>query len=163
MAFDEEVHAFLPPKGGPKATARLVQATYALHPKMVESAFRRALSVLDRRIKQRCLLVLFTQLLDDTQVSELSDSLRLLGRKHLPLVVLLEDTDLTTMAMAPLESGDSKGELYNRGAAAELLMWKHRAVVRLKETGAHVIESPARSLNNKVVNRYLEVKAQHSL
>lgn len=163
MAFDEEVHAFLPPKGGPKATARLVQATYALHPKMVESAFRKALSVFDSRIKQRCLVVLFTQLLDDTQVRELSDSLRLLGRKHLPLVILLEDTDLTAMAMGPLASNDGKSELYDRGAAAELLMWKHRAIVQLKEAGAHVIESEARSLNNKVVNRYLEVKAQHSL
>lgn len=163
MAFDEEVHAFLPPQGGPKATARLVQATYALHPKMVESAFRKALSVFDSRIKQRCLLVLFTQLLDDTQVRELSDQLRLLGRKHLPLVILLEDTELTKMAMGAIEPGDEKGKLYDRGAAAELLMWKHRAVTQLKETGAHVIESPARSLSNKVVNRYLEVKAQHSL
>jgi uncharacterized protein (DUF58 family) len=163
MCFDEDVRAFLPPQGGPKATARLVQATYGLHPTLVESGFRQALGTFDTRIKQRCLLVLFTQLLDDTQVEELSNQLKLLSRKHLPLVILLEDTDLSRMANGVIDSSGTSRELFDRGAAAELLTWKHRAVARLKETGAHVIESPATALSNRVINRYLSIKAQHAL
>lgn len=163
MCFDQELRVFLSPQRGPKTTTRLVEATYGLQPSLVESAFRTALTAFDSRIKQRCLLLIFTQLLDDTQVAELSDQLRLLSRKHLPLVILLEDTELIQMAAGPLSTSGSAGELYDRGTAAELLTWKHRAVARLKETGAYVVESPAHLLSNRVINRYLSIKARHSL
>lgn len=163
MCFDEEVRAFLPPQGGPHATGRLVRATYSLHPKLTESAFHKALSAFDARIKQRCLVVLFTQLLDNTAVEELSANLRLLARKHLPLIIILEDTDLVDMAAAPGESTGTARELYDRGAAAELLRWKAEAITALKKTGALVIQTPASDLSNRVVNRYLSIKAQHAL
>ncbi len=163
MCFDEDVRTFLAPHGGPKATARLVRATYDLHPRLTESAFQRALSAFDSRIKQRCLLMIFTQLLDNTAVVELSQQLRRLSKKHLPLVIILEDTVLSDMAAAPSDPTSARRELYDRGAAAELLRWKTEAITELKKSGAHVIETPAVELNNKVINRYLSIKAQHAL
>ncbi len=163
MCFDEEIRAFLAPVGGPKATGRLVRATYDLHPKLSESAFGKALSTFDSRIKQRCLLMIFTQLLDDTAVEELTTQLRLIAKKHLPLVVILEDTELSDMAAAPGPSTGTPRELFDRGAAAELLRWKAEAVADLKKSGALVIETPAAELHNRVINRYLTIKAQHAL
>lgn len=163
MCFDEDIRAFLSPQGGPKATGRLVRATYDLHPKLCESAFEKALSAFDGRVKQRCLLMIFTQLLDNTAVSELTAQLRRIAKKHLPVVIILEDTELSDIAAAPSESGATLRELFDRGAAAELLRWKAEAVATLKKSGALVIETPAASLNNKVINRYLTIKAQHAL
>lgn len=163
MCFDEDIRAFLSPVGGPKATGRLVRATYDLHPKLSESAFQKALSAFDSRVKQRCLLMIFTQLLDDTAVDELTAQLRHIKKKHLPLVIILEDTDLSDIAAAPGESTGTPRELFDRGAAAELLRWKAEAVATLKKNGALVIETPAVELNNKVINRYLTIKAQHAL
>lgn len=163
MCFDEEVRAFLQPQGGPHATGRLVRATYSLHPQLTESSFQKALSTFEQRVKKRCLIVLFTQLLDNTAVEELSTQLRLLGRRHLALVIVLEDTDLNDMAAAPSESTGTPRELYDRGAAAELLRWKAEAIATLKRSGALVIQTPASELNNRVVNRYLSIKAQHAL
>lgn len=163
LCFDEGIRAFLPPQGGPKATGRLVRATYNLHPALTESAFQVALGAFDSRVKQRCLLMIFTQLLDNTAVQELSNQLRLIAKKHLPLVIILEDTDLSDMAAAPIESSGTPRELFDRGAAAELLRWKAEAIVALKKSGAHVIETPASELNNKVINRYLSIKAAHAL
>jgi uncharacterized protein (DUF58 family) len=163
MCFDEDIRAFLPPQGGPKATGRLVRATYNVHPTLTESAFQNALSAFDGRIKQRCLLMIFTQLIDGNAVRELSDHLRLIARRHLPLVVVLEDTDLADMAAAPGPSTGTSRELYDRGASAELLRWKSESLAVLKKTGALVIETPAVELNNRVINRYLSIKAAHAL
>jgi uncharacterized protein (DUF58 family) len=163
MCFDEDIRAFLSPQGGPKSTARLVRATYDLHPQLNESAFQKALSAFDSRIKQRCLLMIFTQLLDNTAVDELSAQLRLLAKKHLPVVIILEDTELSDMAALAGESTGTSRELFDRGAAAELLRWKAEAVSLLKKSGALVIETPAVDLNNRVINRYLTIKAQHAL
>lgn len=163
MCFDDGIRAFLTPQGGPKATGRLVRATYDLHPELAESAFQKALSTFDSRIKQRCLLMIFTQLIDNTAVDELTTQLRRIAKKHLPVVIILEDTELTDIARAPRDSTGTLRELYDRGAAAELLRWKAEAIATLKKGGALVIETPAAQLNNKVINRYLTVKAQHAL
>lgn len=174
MCFDSDVRAFVSPEGGPKATSRLVRATYALQPRLVESAFSRALSVFDSKIRQRSLFVLFTQLLDDTAVDELTARLRHVSKKHLALIVVLEDTDLleTVLRGARQSSaGQSSAgrptrlvdDLYERGAAAELLRWKSQATNRLKRAGALVLQASGHELSTQLINRYLELKARHAL
>lgn len=163
MCFDDDVRVFHLPKAGPKTVARLVRETYSLHPQLKESAYQRALQAVNLRMKQRSLIVLFTQLIDDTSVDELSRQLRVLARRHLPLVVILEDTDLVNLAAEQDDSLPLETELFRRGAAAELLLWKQRSLKRLQEAGAHVLETPAHALSEKVVNRYLEIKMQGAL
>jgi uncharacterized protein (DUF58 family) len=163
MCFDDNIRAFLSPQGGPKATGRLVRATYDLHPGLTDSAFQKALGTFDSRIKQRCLLMIFTQLLDNNAAHELTTQLGRIAKKHLPVVIILEDTELSDIARAPRDGADTLRELFDRGAAAELLRWKAEAIATLKKNGALVIETPAAQLNNKVINRYLTIKAQHAL
>lgn len=163
MCFDDDVRVFLLPQAGPKSVARLVRATYSLHPQLRESAYQRALQAVNLRMKQRSLIVLFTQLIDDTSVEELTNQLRVISRRHLPLVVVLEDTDLVSLASEPNDSLTLEVELFRRGAAAELLLWKQNTLKRLRDAGAHVLETPASALSEKVVNRYLEIKMHGSL
>lgn len=169
MCFDSEVRAFVSPEGGPRATSRLVRATYALQPQLVESAFSQAFSIFDSKMRQRSLLVLFTQLLDDTAVDELTARLRHVSKKHVALVVVLEDTDLlhTVLHGAPQRSARRQSgpidDLYERGAAAELLRWKSQATKRLKHAGALVLQASSHELSTQLINRYLELKARHAL
>lgn len=163
MCFDDQVRVFQLPKAGTKTVARLVRETYSLHPQLRESAYQTALQAVNLRMKQRSLIVLFTQLIDDTSVDELSRQLSILSRRHLPLVVILEDTDLINLASESDDTLPLSTELFRRGAAAELLLWKQRSLKRLQDAGAHVLETPASALNEKVVNRYLEIKMHGSL
>lgn len=163
MCFDRNVKVFLPLTSGPKATAALVRGTYALKPQFCDSAYEQSLLSFSARVKQRSMVILFTQLIDNTAVEELAQQLKLLSRTHLPLVVLLEDKDLIEMATGDHRLSASASELYRRGAAAELLLFKERATTTLKKSGAHVIRTSAAQLNNRLVNRYLEIKAAHAL
>lgn len=162
LCFDREVRAFVPPEGGPRATHKLVRACYALQPELTDSAFSVGLSFLHQRLKQRSLIVLFTQLLDDAAAEELVEHIRLLSRKHLPLVVLLEDTDLIRELEAAPAPSDARA-LYRKGAAAEILLWKNQAIATLKRNGAFVIETSIDKLTPELVNRYLELKARRAL
>ncbi len=161
--FDDEIRCFVLPEGGPKTTSRLVAATYSLHPRLTESGFHNVLSAFDTRVKKRSLLVLFTQLIDDGSVSRLAAHLRQLARKHLPLVIVLKDTDLSEMAQGNDSRGSESAELYRQGAAAELLMWQARATKKLTQAGALLLEVPAKDLSSRVINHYLELKAHKSL
>lgn len=161
--FDSEVQRFVAPVGGPDATARLVRASYDVHPRLVEPSFRSALATFDTRVKQRCLVVMFTELFDETAVDEIAAYLRQLRRKHLPLLVVLENPDLQRMAMGKPAAPSLERDLFQRSAAAEMLGFRERALDALKRSGALVLECQASQLSTTVVNRYLELKAHRAL
>ncbi len=165
LTFDEAVRSFVVPEGGQQASRRLIQASYDIEPRLVESNYEAACAHVALRLRRRALLVVFTQLVDDTSARALARHLRALSKRHLPLVVLLEDTDLLAMA----EGTDVEGTpsrvatLYRSGAAAELLRWKAAAVRDLEAAGALVLESSANKLSGSLINRYLEIKTRQLL
>jgi len=179
LTFDERVRGFVPPERGADASRRLVQSCYAVYPRLVESNFDEAFAHVALKLRRRSLLVLFTQLMDDNSARSLARQVRTQAKRHLPLVVLLKDTDLEAMAEGQLDTareqrrGAAPGrsrraaarteQLYQRGAAAELLRWKSAVVRELTGAGALVLEAPAPQLTGALVNRYLEVKARQLL
>lgn len=177
MTFDERVHGFLLPERGRDASRRMIQSCYDVYPRLVESNYDEAFSHVALRLRRRTLLVLFTQLVDDNAAQSLGRHVRRMARRHLPLVVLLRDTDLEAMAegTGPFALGGAASgtngtaaaahpeRLYHRGAAAELLRWKSGVVRELAAAGALVLEAPARKLTGALITRYLEIKTRQLL
>jgi uncharacterized protein (DUF58 family) len=161
MAFSDRVEAFIAPMGGRRAVQRIVQATYDVHPSLVESDHETAFTRLAGRLRQRTLLVVFTQVVDDVSADALHRFLRGLLPRHLPVVVLLRDPDLESMAL--VRERDADDMLYVRAAAAELLGWRDRLVRRLRHLGAHVLDVEPHELTVSLLNRYLEIKVRHLL
>jgi uncharacterized protein (DUF58 family) len=162
LCFDERVRLYVPPAGGPRTTRKLTRAVFALEPSLTDSAFGEGLAPLFERLKQRSLIMVFTQLLDDSAARELAEQLRLLSKTHLALVVVLEDSDLERRIHAP-PGKDSRLDLFEKGAVAELLTWKAQALQTLRAAGALVIKTPSHDLLPRIVNRYLELKARRAL
>ena len=98
LAFDAEVRAFVPPTGGRRAVNRVVQATYDLHPQLVESDFDLAATHLARRLRKRALVVIFTQVIDEVAAAGLLALVRSLPPRHLPLCVLFRDEEVDRLA-----------------------------------------------------------------
>jgi uncharacterized protein (DUF58 family) len=161
VAYDTKVRAFVPPGGGSRATHRLIQATYDLHPAMVEPDHRAAFEFLSRRVRRRALVILFTQVIDDVAAGTVLRLMRGLGSRHLPLCALFRDGALDAMVDSPLGAGAT--DLYRRGAAAEAVLWRDRLVRDLKAGGALVLHTLPQHLTPSLVNRYLEIKAQQML
>ena len=164
MALDARVRNYLPPAGGRRAAQRVAQAMYDVHASMVETDFEGAFAELTKRLRKRALVVLFTQVIDDVSAQAVLRQVRGLRPRHLPVCVLFRDPDLdklaepsTGLAAAP------DGELYVAGAAAETILWRERLVRDLKTGGALVLHVPPRQTTPAVINRYLQIKAQHLL
>jgi uncharacterized protein (DUF58 family) len=164
LAFDSQIRAYLPPVGGRRAAQRVVQATYDLHPALVETDFEGAFAHLARRLRKRALVVLFTQVIDDVSAKAVLRHVRSLPPRHLPLCVLFRDPDLDRLAEPPAGLADAPaGDLYVGAAAAESILWRERLVRDLKAGGALVLHVPPRQTTPAVINRYLQIKAQHLL
>jgi uncharacterized protein (DUF58 family) len=164
MAFDARVRAYLPPAGGRRAAQRVAHAMYDLHPSMVETDFEGAFAELTKRLRKRALVVLFTQVIDDVSAQAVLRQVRSLRPRHLPVCVLFRDPDLDRMAEpGPGLATAPDGELYVAAAAAETILWRERLVRDLKTGGALVLHVPPRQTTPAVINRYLQIKAQHLL
>jgi uncharacterized protein (DUF58 family) len=163
LAFDAEVRAFVPPTGGRRAVNRVVQATYALHPEMVESDFALAADHLARRLRKRALVVIFTQVIDEVAATSLLALVRGLPPRHLPLCVLFRDEEVDRLVDVRQAAAAPDSELHLAAAAAEAVTWRERLVKDLQKGGALVLHVPGREMTPAVVNRYLRIKAQHLL
>jgi uncharacterized protein (DUF58 family) len=160
VGFDDAVRAFVKPTGGRSGARRLIQASYDLHPKLVEPDFDRAFEQVALRVRRRSLLVVFTQIRDGVTRDRIVRLLRGVSRRHLPLVVVFRDSDVEEL----LEPGQGDAlELYTWGAAAELLRWRQGFIVDLRRAGAHVLEAAAGRLMAPLINSYLEIKARQLL
>jgi uncharacterized protein (DUF58 family) len=165
LAFADTIKGYAPPVGGAGATARIVQASYHLHPDITETNFSVAVEQIGMRVKKRTLVVLFTQVVDDVSAKELMRQLRGLLPRHLPLLVPFRDVEIDALALgqAPEVEGYSGTAPFVRGAAAELVSFRDRLLRDVKRRGALVLDCPPADLTPALINRYLEIKARHLL
>lgn len=166
LAYDNAVRAFVPPGGGARATQRLLQSTYDLHPSLVEPDHRAAFDFLASRVRRRALVILFTQVIDGVAAGTIRRLMRTLSPRHLSLCVLLRDGALDGLVEAPVSEGSGRSpgrDLYVRGAAAEMILGRDRLARDLEADGSLVLHTLPQNLTPALVNRYLEIKAGHML
>jgi uncharacterized protein (DUF58 family) len=160
LAFDDQPRAFLPPTGGRAGARKLTRLVHALEAGLAATDYRVGLGFLQTTIRARSLIIVFTQLLEPRSSRDLVSSLRSLLPRHLPLCVLLRDTALERLAIAPASGLD---DLYVRAAAAEALAGRDALVRELRNAGVLVLDARPEDVTPHLVQRYLDIKARRLL
>ncbi len=160
LTFADAIRAYLPPRAGMPQFKRVLDELYKAQPELVEPDYEAALAYAALRSSRRSLVVVFTDVADNTSARSLLRSVALLQPKHLPVVVLLMDPTLRQYADQEPEDEDG---LY-RTAVAQRLLQERATLARLLETrGVVVIDVPAPSLSVALVDSYLRIKARAAL
>src|SRR5579883_1122056 len=159
-SFDETPRTFVPPMGGRAGGRRLTRAAYALEAGLAASDYHAAMSFLRSQVRVRSLFIVFTNLLDPRSAKELASAVKALMPRHLPLCVLLRDTDVETLATAPSATVE---DLYVRAAAAETLAWRDALIHGLRNAGVLVLDAKPSETPPELVKAYLDVKARRLL
>ena len=160
LVFDDAPRKFMPPTGGRTGARKLTRAAYDLNASVAATDYRAAMTFLSSQVRARSLFIVFTNLLEPRSAKELASSLRGLLPRHLPLCVLMRDTDVEALAVAPAASSE---DLYIRAAAAESLAWRDAILRSLKRSGVLVLDANPKDITPSLVKRYLEVKARRLL
>jgi uncharacterized protein (DUF58 family) len=163
LTFDDRPRSFLRPTGGLRSGRKLIRAVHAIDAGLAATDYRSAMVFLKTQVKARSLFVLFTNVLDPRSARDLANAVRSLLPRHLPLCVLMRDKDVEEAAVAPIEPGATKRELYVRAAAAESIVWRDGILRTLRTSGALVLDAPPEQVTTLLVRRYLEVKARRLL
>jgi uncharacterized protein (DUF58 family) len=160
IAFSDEIHSFVPPRGGMNQMNRLLHASFDRFPRLVESRYDDAFLYLASHCRKRSLVILITNVIDEVNSHQVKQYLSTIVGRHLPLGVLLRDHRLFEAAETPQPQGL---ELFRAAAAAEILTWRHQVLADLTSKGVLSVDTFPEDLTAPLINRYLEIKARHLL
>jgi uncharacterized protein (DUF58 family) len=156
-AFAATTLARLAPGSGATHAARLFDALSDLEPHFEESDYERAFLELEITLRKRSLIVLFTDLFDPVASAAVLGAAQLLVRRHLVLVVLMNDA---AVAEALRREPHAVEDAYRAAVAATLAEERARCVAQLQQRGILVVDVPAAELTVALLDAYVEIKTR---
>jgi uncharacterized protein (DUF58 family) len=160
LCFSDDIHCFVPPRGGMRQMNQLLHASFDRYPRLVESRYDEAFLYLSAHCRKRALVVLMTNIIDEVNANQVQQYLQSFVGRHLPLAVLLRDRALFDAVETSPVSDEA---LYRAAAAADILTWRHQVLSDLSAKGVLSLDVFPDELTAPLVNRYLDIKARHLL
>lgn len=156
VAFADEITRVVRPRR--KGAETVVRALFDLEPSTAESDYEAAFWLVGGH--KRCLVTVFTDLLDEAAARTLLDAVPVLSRRHAVMVVSCRDPDIATAVVAPPRRPE---DVFRAAAALDLLQSRSRAAALLRHMDAVVVEAPPDRLGAACVSGYLSLKRRARL
>ena len=156
LAFADTVKRRVPPRR--RGGRAVVEALFDLEPTPVESDYEAAF----RRIGggKRSLVLVFTDLLEETAARPLVEAIPVLARRHHVVVASVRDPDLDAVVRTP---PTQMADVFAAAVVVDALEARERVAAQLRRAGAEVLEAPAHALAPACVAAYLRAKARARL
>ncbi len=157
ITFAQDVRSILPASSQYGQMHRILQTLYMQHTHFLESDIEQLYAVISHKVKQRSLLLLFTNAESLVGMQRRMAALKRLNRSHVLVVIIFENSELSAMVEQRAENAE---HVYAK-MIAEKLMHEKRQIV--KELSLHGIQSmlvAPDQLTIETINMYLELKAR---
>ena len=139
--------------------AQLVEAMAPLQPALVESDARAIVAAVQRRIRQRALVVLLTDLNASALDEGLMSVLPQLSSRHQVLLAAVADPRVERLAAGR----DDVVQVYDAAAAERARNDRRAIAARLRRAGVDVVDAPPEELAPALADHYLAMKASGRL
>lgn len=158
--FDREIATWIPPERGTAHFSYLLARLTPLQPILLEPDYLGAVTKMVHQQTRRALVVLITDLVDQTASAELLGAMTRLAPRYLPFCIALRDPQVDQLAQTPTTKVT---DAYSRAVALDLLAQRQVAFAQLKQKGVLVLDTPAHQMSDQLVERYLQLKAKNLL
>jgi uncharacterized protein (DUF58 family) len=153
--FSAQRCGLLPAKKDMKQFGKINDALFNIETQFLESDFERLYKFVRLKIKQRGLLVIFTNFDSVNAMHRQLPYLKSLSRHHLLLVVFFENTELSSDANT--QANDLKG-IYTKTIGYNLLIQNKLILQELNKYGIQGLMVKPKKLSLEVINSYLNIK-----
>lgn len=157
LTFADDVGVYLAPHKGRGQFYTMLELLYNVQSQPVEADYARALGYLSIKNKRRSLIIVFSDLATLDAAQPLIAYMARLARRHLPLLVIMNDPNITSIAA---RQPASSNEVYQRAVAEQLLDERRVILDTLNRAGVLTLDVPADKLSVAVINKYLELKTR---
>jgi uncharacterized protein (DUF58 family) len=158
--FDRTIHTWIPPERGQNHLSKIIERLTPIQPDFQEPDYLGAVNALVGQQSRRALVVMITDLVDQTASAELLIAMSRMAPRYLPFCVTLRDPQVDQQAQA---FTPNISDTYARAVALDLLNQRQVAFADLKRRGVLVLDAPANQISDQLVDRYLQLKLRNQL
>ena len=155
LVYDRRVRARVEGVARTDVLPAMVQAMAPLEPELIESDAAGMVSTIMARVRQRCLVVLLTELNTAAIEDGLLPLLPQLTARHLVMLAAVTDPRVTEMAR---ERGEAAA-VYGAAAAERATVERRRLTIELRRYGVEVVDAPPDDIASALADAYLALKA----
>ncbi|TCD12804.1 DUF58 domain-containing protein [Pedobacter frigidisoli] len=160
ITISETIGSIVPADRKSAQLGNIMNVLYKEKTRYLESNLEVLYSSVRTIVKQRGLLVFFTNFESLSALQRQLPYLKRISKYHLLLVVFFENTELKSLSMEPAK--DVEG-IYHKTIAEKFIYEKKLMVKELSKHGILSILTPPQKLTVNVVNEYLALKAQQRI
>lgn len=135
----------------------ILESLYNIETDFAESDFARLYIEVKRKIKQRSLLLLYTNFETLDALHRQITYLQALNKTHLLVVILFKNTELVSFASKPATNTQ---QIFEKTIAEKFLYEKKLIVNELNKHGIQTILTAPEDLTVNTINKYLEIKSR---
>ncbi len=157
VTFSHKVHSQLPASRRSVQLERMLEVLYRQRTDFLETDHQRLYSHMKRKVRQRGLVLLFTNFETLSGLRRQLGFLRKLARDHLLLVIFFRNTELDEFINQKAEHTEA---IYQQTLARQFVHEKKQIVKELGQYGIHSLLTAPEDLTVNTINKYLEFKAR---
>ncbi len=157
LTFSDKIGTYLKAERKKNQLKMILEGLYRQKERSLEANFELLYQASRNMIKNRSLILLFTNFESMYALERALPVLRRLNRQHLLVVVFFENTELIDYMDAPAQNLE---EIYNKTVARKQHTEKQQMVQELRRYGIQSILTKPKELSINTVNKYLELKAR---
>ncbi|TKK66680.1 DUF58 domain-containing protein [Ilyomonas limi] len=157
LTFSKHIDQYVPADKKSTQISLLLETLYRQQTSFTDADFEALYTTVRYRIKQRSLLILFTNFESMYGLERQLPFLKQLAGHHALLVVFFENTELFELQQQPAVTLE---EVYNKAIANKFALEKKQMVKELQKHGIMALLTAPQKLTANTINRYLEIKAR---
>lgn len=157
IPFSNKVNTYLPADRKNTQLNKILELLYNLQTDFMEPNYELLYTTIRRNVKQRALLVLFTNFESLPSMQRHLPLLKKLARNHLLLTVFFQNTELNSL-LTP--KNHDLENVYNSVVAEGFIYDKKLIVKELNHQGIHSLLTEPKALSVNIINKYLEFKSR---
>lgn len=164
-AFDRKGTIFLPPRAGKTQFKSIMQQLYALDAEYGESDIEQLCLLLDRNVKRRSLVFLYTEIPTMSVLNRKLQFFKRISTRNCLVVVNCLDKELESVSELHID-GYKKNNVHSqcveRTLAKDMVNQKQLIADTLQQNGIYSLSVYPESLSFNVLKKYLELKSKRA-
>lgn len=157
LTFSHKIGQMVAADRKPGHMLRILEVLYRQKTQFLETDYEALYATVRTHIRQRSLLLLFTNFETVSALHRQLPFLRRLAKDHLLLVVFFENTELRSLLDEPATDTEA---VYLKTIGEKFSYEKKQIVKELQQYGIQTILTAPQNLTANTVNKYLELKAR---
>ncbi|MBE7169952.1 MAG: DUF58 domain-containing protein [Williamsia sp.] len=160
VTFSEKINTMVPADKKAVQMQLILENLYHQKTRYLESDYERLYTYIRSKIKQRSLIVLYTNFESLSGLRRQLPYLRKIATHHLLLVIFFENTELHSLTMQEAKDLES---IYVKTIAEKFAYEKKMIVKELQQYGILSLLTAPENLTVNTINKYLELKARQAI